>query len=231
MDDAPQPPIRRTRAEARQETRERLLAAASEVFAARGFGAASVEEIASAAGYTRGAFYSNFPDKEAIFLALMDERLERDVAVVAAVMSESTPATLFDALRESQEVSEGGPWPALEAEFRAHALRNEAARARLVEHDRAHIEAFARGVTAYFEASGLEPPAPVEDMALIVHILDIGVGPARRIDPTGVREGFTFDALALLARAAAALARASRPPDGGAGPGEPGEPAPTGRAR
>jgi AcrR family transcriptional regulator len=205
-----QPPTRRSRAEAQRETRDRLLSAASEVFTERGFGAASVEEIAAAAGFTRGAFYSNFPDKDAIFLALMDERLAHNVASVTAVMTRATPATLFDALRASEAT--GGPqspWPVLEAEFRAHALRNEAARARLVEHDRAEVEALAQAVAAHFEALGLEPPGPVEDIALIIHLIDMGVGPARWIDPTGIREGFVFDALALLARAGEALARAS----------------------
>jgi AcrR family transcriptional regulator len=207
-----QPPARRSRVEAQRETRDRLLSAASEVFTDRGFGAASVEEIAAAAGFTRGAFYSNFPDKDAIFLALMDERLAHDVAAVTAVMTRATPDTLFDALRAADAVAGApSPWPVLEAEFRAHALRNEAARARLVEHDRAQIEALALGVAAHFEALGLDPPAPVEDIALIIHLIDMGVGPARRIDPTGVREGFALDALALLARAGEALARASAP--------------------
>ncbi|WP_334052341.1 TetR/AcrR family transcriptional regulator [Burkholderia cepacia] len=53
------------------ESRERLLLAARTIFAERGYAAASIESIAIAAGYTRGAFYSNFGDKTAVLLELL----------------------------------------------------------------------------------------------------------------------------------------------------------------
>lgn len=56
----------------RRRTRERLLDAAFDVFAEQGVKAASVETIAEAAGFTRGAFYSNFTSKEELFFALME---------------------------------------------------------------------------------------------------------------------------------------------------------------
>ena len=56
----------------RPATRERLLDAASEVFGERGFAAATVEEVCERAGFTRGAFYSNFATKEELLLALLD---------------------------------------------------------------------------------------------------------------------------------------------------------------
>src|SRR5471030_2010213 len=63
--------IRLTREQSRDQTRERLLDAAQTVFMKKGFVAASVEDIAAAAGYTRGAFYSNFGSKSALFLELL----------------------------------------------------------------------------------------------------------------------------------------------------------------
>ncbi|MEY9950612.1 TetR/AcrR family transcriptional regulator [Leifsonia sp. EB34] len=65
-DDAPVESARR------QRTRTRLLDAAFDVFAEQGVKAASVETIAEAAGFTRGAFYSNFSSKEELFFALME---------------------------------------------------------------------------------------------------------------------------------------------------------------
>jgi AcrR family transcriptional regulator len=56
----------------RQKTRTRLLDAAFEIFAEHGVHAASVEMITEAAGFTRGAFYSNFSSKEELFFALME---------------------------------------------------------------------------------------------------------------------------------------------------------------
>ena len=55
----------------RLKTRQRLMAAASTVFAEKGVGGASVEEISEAAGFTRGAFYSNFESKDALCVALL----------------------------------------------------------------------------------------------------------------------------------------------------------------
>ncbi|MDX6506352.1 MAG: hypothetical protein QOG06_996 [Gaiellaceae bacterium] len=66
---------RLTRAERRAQTRQALLDAAAELVAERGFHAASVELIAQRAGYTRGAFYSNFSSKEELFAELLQQRV------------------------------------------------------------------------------------------------------------------------------------------------------------
>jgi len=207
MATTPQEPGRRkTRAEARQQTRTRLLEAAWEVFAERGFGPAAVEDIATRAGFTRGAFYSNFADKEAIFLALMDDRLARRVAGVREVMASSSPLALFSDLRMwSDGVEEDPRWLPLMAEFRAHALRSETAREHLGERERALRKLYARAIQAQFDAAGAVPPAPVEDMALLLQALDQSLPVQRALDPDEVPEGALFDALSMLFRAAVAL--------------------------
>jgi AcrR family transcriptional regulator len=65
----------RRRAERTAKTRADLLAAAARVIAAQGFDAASVDEIAGAAGYTKGAFYSQFGSKEDLFTSLAEIHL------------------------------------------------------------------------------------------------------------------------------------------------------------
>jgi AcrR family transcriptional regulator len=75
---------RLTRAEKQAATRAGLWESAANVFALSGFQAASVEEITESAGYSRGAFYSNFDTKKELFLALIESRTEenlRDIAV------------------------------------------------------------------------------------------------------------------------------------------------------
>ncbi|VWB34671.1 TetR family regulatory protein [Burkholderia stagnalis] len=62
---------RLTGSQKRDRTRERLLCAAHEIFSTKGYATASIEEIAAAAGYTRGAFYSNFRDKTELLLELL----------------------------------------------------------------------------------------------------------------------------------------------------------------
>jgi AcrR family transcriptional regulator len=71
---------RRTRAEQQAETRARLVEAAAEVFAAHGFEGASIDTITERAGYSRGAFYSNFSDKAELLLELSATRM-RDFAL------------------------------------------------------------------------------------------------------------------------------------------------------
>jgi AcrR family transcriptional regulator len=74
---------RLTREVSREQTAQRLLNAARRLIASRGLSAVSVENIAAAAGYTRGAFYSNFNSKEDLFIELLrrdqqEARLELD---------------------------------------------------------------------------------------------------------------------------------------------------------
>lgn len=64
-----------TRAERQQQTRAALLDAAARVFVKRGLQGSSVEEISAEAGYTRGAFYSNFSSKEQLFVELLHDRV------------------------------------------------------------------------------------------------------------------------------------------------------------
>jgi len=64
-----------TRAEQQERTRERLLDAAAEAFAEHGVDGASIDDIAARAGFSRGAFYSNFRDKTELLIALCDQRL------------------------------------------------------------------------------------------------------------------------------------------------------------
>jgi len=71
-----------TRAEKQARTRAALLDAAARVFVERGFQRASVELIAAEAGFTRGAFYSNFASKEELFLALCARSAESTIAAV-----------------------------------------------------------------------------------------------------------------------------------------------------
>ena len=85
----------------RAVTREKLMAAASTVFADRGIPGASVEEICEAAGFTRGAFYSNFADKDQLVLALIQARVqaqyaaaEQAIATVKATTGDHPPADL-----------------------------------------------------------------------------------------------------------------------------------------
>src|SRR6202795_1431217 len=78
---------RLTREQSRANTRERLLAAARSVFARSGFHGASVEEVASEAGFSTGALYSNFDGKEDLFLVLMEREIEEHAREISDAVS------------------------------------------------------------------------------------------------------------------------------------------------
>jgi AcrR family transcriptional regulator len=206
------PRQRQTRAEARVETRRRLLEAALTVFLAKGFAAASVEEIAAQAGYTRGAFYSNFRDKDDVFFALMDEREEHRVAQVTHVMETSSPLTVFSDLQAWSESERDADTSRIKlfADFRAHALRNEPVRLRLAERDRALRLQYERAITGLFNAAGVPAPAPVADLAVVVQLLDTFLPLQQAFDET-IRKSLLFDTLTLLFRAAVALGERDQP--------------------
>jgi len=128
---APKPRQRRPK---REEVRDRLIEGAMHAFALKGFGGASIDFICAQAGFSRGAFYSNFDDKEALFFALYDQRIDRlytRLGRIAEVVQASDQPwqTIADHLRDPDP--DELQWDILNKEFILHALRNEAAQQRL----------------------------------------------------------------------------------------------------
>jgi AcrR family transcriptional regulator len=76
----------------RAATRQRLLTAAAAIFAERGMHGATVENICEAAGFTRGAFYSNFASKEELFFALLQQEKEQVLNQLEQVVGDDSPA-------------------------------------------------------------------------------------------------------------------------------------------
>lgn len=120
----------------RQETRSRLLDAAAEVFAEDGLQGAAVETICARAGFTRGAFYSNFSSKEQLFLALLEREFERRAEELAEKARELEPMLREhsgcisppEAARYVTDFfapqSDAAVWFALETEFLLLAMRD-----------------------------------------------------------------------------------------------------------
>src|SRR5215218_9668044 len=87
----------------RDETREKLFEAAAEVFEQQGIGAASIEAIASAAGMTRGAFYSNFGSKDDLIIAMFEDHVERSLQHHRELLARHRePADFIAALRTAE---------------------------------------------------------------------------------------------------------------------------------
>src|SRR5947209_14313927 len=122
---------RLSQAEAREQTRTSLLTAARRVFGERGFGGASLDEIAERAGYTRGALYYNFPGgKEDLFIALLEDRIDNRVEIsqTAFAGADGDPADTIARARAAAAdagaaVRENREWQLLFFEFALHAAR------------------------------------------------------------------------------------------------------------
>jgi AcrR family transcriptional regulator len=129
---------RKTQAERREDTREQVLAAAASVFARNGFHATSLEAVGEEAGFSRGAVYYNFADKEELFLELLDrccaERAQDLREVFVGTPGDDVEATSRQAQLAADHALEamtGDPeWRALYLEFLAQAARDPAFRRR-----------------------------------------------------------------------------------------------------
>ncbi|UGT61506.1 TetR/AcrR family transcriptional regulator [Nocardia asteroides] len=148
----------------REETRARLLAAAYEVFAEDGFGRATVEKVCERAGFTRGAFYSNFTSLDELFLAMWEQRSAAMVAGVAAALDElaagAEPGLTAMVARFEQAVPVEEPWYRITAEFTTHALRNPALRRVTAAREEAIVAALMPTVVAALARTGRAVPDP-----------------------------------------------------------------------
>ena len=126
-------PRRLTREEARHQTRERLLDAAAVVFNQHGYNGASLDAVADAAGYTKGAVYSNFATKADLFIALLDRFIEQEAAAQAVQFQTGTIADFIDALDRTlaHQTRENPQWVLLQMEFWLAATRDPVIRAKV----------------------------------------------------------------------------------------------------
>ncbi|MFI2205695.1 TetR/AcrR family transcriptional regulator [Streptomyces sp. NPDC020192] len=120
----------------RAQTRARLLDAAFTVFAAKGFGRVSIEEVCEAAGFSRGAFYSNFATLDELFFALYRERadlLARQVADALALDGPDldVPASVD---RVTDVLLLDVDWLLVKTDFLVHAARDPAVAQALLDH-------------------------------------------------------------------------------------------------
>ncbi|MGI4878908.1 MAG: TetR/AcrR family transcriptional regulator [Janthinobacterium lividum] len=103
---------RLSREESRARTRELLLAAAMQAFGRDGYAVTSVEKIADAAGFSKGALYSNFDSKEAIFLAVLDRQGQESVDHLLTAINDACDAAAIVELLAvwADERSQSGIW-------------------------------------------------------------------------------------------------------------------------
>jgi AcrR family transcriptional regulator len=198
------PPQRLTREEKRAQTRKRLLEAAERVFLRRGLQGSSVEEVSAEAGFTRGAFYSNFDSKEKLFVELLHARVYdsyREMAVEAQAQEGTPRDRLRWGIEQVRDVQAGedGRWLfRLWLECLTQAARDEEFRGLAASFWSGNRALLAAQVESVFEELGREPPLPPEQIATALIALDVGLAVQHLVDPDEVPLDFYLPLFDLL---------------------------------
>lgn len=180
---------RMSREERRLETRQRLLVAAAQVFAERGYHGASVDQVAERAGFTTGAVYSAFGSKEELFLGVVEDHMRRNVAEMEAAVA--VRSTVHDRVLEGathwMNLIERTPeMILLHTEFWAYAVRDPRVRPRVAAYYAEVRAALCRLLSVGAQELGLRLTMPVEEIAIAVEALADGVARQRLSDPDAV---------------------------------------------
>jgi AcrR family transcriptional regulator len=176
---------RLTRAESQARTRDQLIATAEELFRRDGYSATSLDKVADAAGYSKGAVYSNFRNKDELCLAVLDKIHAEQAELIGAALSSATSLEdRFAAFQSWAERSIGDPqWTTLEVEFAANVRRDPRLRDELASRDRMIRDTITELISGVAEEWELDLPMPAEDIATSLLSLGIGLGVQRAIDP------------------------------------------------
>lgn len=197
---------RLTRVESQRRTRNDVLAAARRHFSDVGYAAASLDAIAADAGFTRGAIYSNFGGKPGLFLALLDERTDRQIRELDAIGGDLSAVQRWR-LRNTK--TERGMSLAVQ-EFRVIALRDVKLRRALRDRDRRVRTAFASVIERAAEELGVHLPLAPQDAASVLLALGDGLTQQHQLDPGEVDPGLFETTLAALVQSqTVSAARAS----------------------
>lgn len=198
--EAPKTPPRLSREEKAARTRAALLDSARRVFALKGYEAATVDEIAAAAGFTRGAFYSHFPNKQAVMEEIIDGGFESDIDALSPIATAGDVESMKDEYQRYSRRFVDNPESLLWAlEFQLAALRHpELRRSYEEQYDRIRAQV-GRMVTGVARAKGHPRPEEAEPLAEAFIVLQTGLGVRRLLHPERVPDDVFARAFAALA--------------------------------
>src|SRR6516164_6156453 len=188
----------------RDDTCEKLFEAAARVFEEQGIGGASIEAIAAAAGFSRGAFYSNFKSKDELIIAMLEEHVAQSIRRCLELLEKhKDPADFIEALK-SMDRSRHDPLgrsPLLHMEMILYVARAEQRRPELAKRLRARRKLIADIVETTLKDSGRPASVNPAWTAAVVLALDDGFRLHRLIDPETTPADSFLRALSDLRRA------------------------------
>ena len=193
---------RLTREEKKAQTRERLIEAAAKVFAEKGFAATSLDEVADAAGLTKGAVYSNFDNKEDLVRAVLEINQRRMNSISDAAGDGPLEQQMAKAGQLFGDViAEERAGFLLLIEFIAYVLRNPDLYPDFLARHRAGRSRVAEMIEQHAGSEGAEPWTDPEQKALIFEVIGNGIAFEKLIDPEGVPDDLFARLLPVLIEA------------------------------
>jgi AcrR family transcriptional regulator len=167
---------RLSRVERAAANRALVLAAAREIFLARGYHGATLEQIADEAGFSKGVVYSQFESKADLFLALLEARVEEraaeNVRVARSLAGGGGLQALLEHLTRGDQATPG--WLLLVIEFRVHAARDPVLSRRYASVHARTVEAVARALATVVAHDREEPTVPPQRLAELALALSTG---------------------------------------------------------
>ena len=170
----------------RDDTREKLYEAAARVFEEHGIGGASIEAIAAAAGFTRGAFYSNFRSKDELIIAMLEDHVEQSIRRNLDLLAQhSNLAEFLDAVKTMDRSRQDplGRSPLLHMEMILFVARAEKRRPELAKRLRARRKLIADIVETTARNSGRNVVLNPAWTGAILLAMEDGFRLHRLIDP------------------------------------------------
>ena len=179
---------RLSRPEQRERNRIDLLTAARRTFIGAGYSRSSLEAIADAAGFTKGVIYSNFPSKEALFLELLEAKLDGDAQDMAALLASRGPANdLIEALRHHLAARPDIlDFTAVAVEFMSQTSADTEGGRRCRDLYRNQRAILARLIGQLFAVADAEPPPHLDQAAAACTAMTLGLALQRQLDPDAV---------------------------------------------
>jgi AcrR family transcriptional regulator len=192
---------RMTREQSRAHTRDRLLRAARSVFARSGFHGASVEEVASEAGFSTGALYSNFAGKEDLFLALMEREINehgREIAQAVSVRRSMAERATGGARQWMTMIQREPEVLLLFMEFWAYGVRDAQVRPKVAAQFAQMRQLLTKLIADGVREFDLELDIPAEQLAVAIDALADGIARQKLADPDAVPDELMGRVLSLL---------------------------------
>jgi AcrR family transcriptional regulator len=188
----------------RDDTREKLFEAAARVFEDQGIGGASIETIAASAGFTRGAFYSNFKSKDELIIAMLEDHVEQSIARIRDLLERHSNLDDFiDALKTMGRIRQDplGRSPLLHMEMILFVARAEKRRPELAQRLRARRKLVSDIIETTAKNSGQTTIRNPAWAGVLVLALEDGFRLHRLIDPETTPPDSFFRAIGDLQRA------------------------------